>query len=314
MLRRSKYLFAAVLALVLAVNAGPFASATVEASDLSGRAPVAENLELSTYRGVSIGGKLAASDPDGGAVRFEITTRPVKGSVDLDADGHFVYTPAEGKRGKDYFGYRAVDDTGNSSQEATVIIKIQKQSSKLKYADTAGLGSAYAAVRLAEEDIYTGAMVAGEYVFGPDTPVTRQEFLTMCMKLSGKPVLSGVRTTGFADDAAVETWAKPYVSSALRYGIISGHSQGDVGVVFEPDRAISVLEAAVILDRAVGLTDAVTTWFGYDDAVPAWALQSASNVSSCGLLPYGCTYSDASLSRGAAAEMLCGAMTVLSRR
>ena len=33
-------------------------------------APVAENLELSTYRGVSVGGRLAATDPEGGALRF----------------------------------------------------------------------------------------------------------------------------------------------------------------------------------------------------------------------------------------------------
>ena len=280
MIRGNKFWAAAALALLITIFTGIYAAATADGAGISGRAPVAENLELATYRGVSVGGRLSASDPDGGKLSYQITTNPVKGSVDLDADGHFVYTPGDGKRGKDYFGYKAMDEEGNLSQEATVIIKIQKQSSKLKYTDTAG-SSAYAAVRLAEEDIYTGAQVAGEYVFSPEAPVSRQEFLTMCMKLAAKPVLSGIRTTGFADDDAIEVWAKPYVGSALRYGIISGISEDGVGVVFEPDRDISVVEAAVILDRTLGLTDAVTTWFGYDYAVPAWALQSASNVSAC---------------------------------
>lgn len=280
----------------------------------TGSAPVAQNLELATYRGVSIGGRLAATDPDGDALTFEITTAPVKGTIDLDEDGHFVYTPAEGKRGKDYFGYKARDAAGNLSQEATVIIKIQKQSSKVKYSDTAGAASAYAAVRLAEEDIFTGEVLAGEYVFSPDKPVTRQEFLAMCMKLAGKPTLRDVRSTGFADDAEIDAWAKPYVSTALRSGIISGYADEDAGAVFGPDQNITVTEAAVILDRCIELTDAVTTWFGYDGAVPAWALQSASNVSSCGLLPYGCSYADTTISRGETAEMLVAAMGVLAKR
>ena len=284
------------------------------AANETGNAPVAQNLELSTYRGVSVGGKLAASDPDGGDVTFEITTDPIKGTIDLDGDGHFVYTPAEGKRGKDYFGYKAVDADGNRSQEATVIIKIQKQNSKVKYSDTAGQSSAYAAVRLAEEDIFMGEQLAGEYVFAPDRPVTRQEFLAMCMKLAGRPTLRDVRATGFADDTEIDAWAKPYVSTALRSGIISGYADADAGAVFSPDRYITVTEAAVILDRCIELTDAVTTWFGYDDFVPVWALQSASNVSACGLLPYGCSYTDATLSRGETAEMLCAAMDVLAKR
>lgn len=39
-------------------------------------APVAENFEFETYRGVSFGGRLAAVDPEGDAVSFEITTQP----------------------------------------------------------------------------------------------------------------------------------------------------------------------------------------------------------------------------------------------
>ena len=279
----------------------------------AGGAPVAENLELSTYRGVSVGGRLAAKDPEGGALRFEITTKPVKGVIDLDGDGHFVYTPAEGKRGKDYFGYQAIDPDGNCSQEATVIIRIEKQKSKVTYSDLSGNGSAWAAVRLAEEGIFCGENLAGQYVFDPEHPVTREEFLAMCMKVNGTGLLTGVRSTGFADDRNIAVWAKPYVSTALKNGIISGYA-GASGAVFDPERAVSVAEAAVILDRATHLTDAVSAWYAWDDSVPAWALQSAANLSACGLLPYGCSFSSASLTRAQAAEMLCGAMDVLAKR
>ena len=277
-------------------------------------APVAENLEISTYRGVSVGGRLSAADPDGDTVTFQITTDPVKGSIDLDDDGHFVYTPDSGKRGKDYFGYRATDADGNRSQEATVIIRIEKQKSKVTYSDLNGAGCAAAAQRLADEEVFIGEYLAGEYVFSPDAPVTRSEFLAMCMKVTGTEPLSTVRSTGFADDAEIAAWAKPYVGSALKCGIISGAESADGSVVFSPEKHVSPAEAVVMLDRAARFTDAVAAWFSLDDAVPAWALQSAANVSSCGLMPYGCSFAEETLTRGQAAELLCGAMDILAKR
>ena len=299
----------ASLLLVFALVLSLFAAAS--AAD---GAPVAQNLEINTYRGVSVGGRLTASNPRGEKLTFEITTEPVKGKLDLDEDGHFVYTPADGKCGKDYFGYKAIGADGKRSQEATVIIRIDKPQSRVTYADLSGESCACAAQRLAEADIFTGECLAGEYVFSPDAPVTRSEFLAMCMKVAGTDLLSGVRTTGFADDTEIDAWAKPYVSTALKCGIISGYAEDESCAVFGPERYISVAEAAAILDRAVELTDAVETWYSYDEALPVWAVQSAANVSSCGLLPYGCSFTDATLSRGEAAEMLCGAIDIVAKR
>lgn len=304
-----KWQVPAALLLSFALMLSLFAAAGAAAG-----APVAENLEITTYRGVSIGGRLAATDPDGGACSFEITTEPGKGKLDLDANGHFVYTPADGKRGKDYFGYKAVDEDGNRSQEATVIIRIQKQQSKICYADLAGRGCECAAVRLAEEGVFTGASLAGEYVFSPDAPVTRAEFLAMCMKVAGTKTLTGVRTTGFSDDQLIAAWAKPYVSTALKEGIISGYADAMGCAAFGPARPITAAEAAVMLDRAVRLTDAVAAWYAPDDALPAWAVQSAANISACGLLPAGCSFTDQTLTRASAAELLSGAMDLMNRR
>jgi len=52
-------------------------------------APIAENLELTTYRNVTVGGKLSAYDPDGGEIKFIISTEPIKGRVELEEDGSF---------------------------------------------------------------------------------------------------------------------------------------------------------------------------------------------------------------------------------
>lgn len=292
--------------LIIALCLGCFGTAFFAAAE--GSAPVAENLELSTYRATAVGGKLSAEDADGQVVGFEITTKPGKGSIELGEDGCFVYTPEEGKKGKDYFGYKAIDNEGNYSAEATVIIKIVKQKTRVTYSDMSGHPAAWAAITLAEEGIFVGECLAGKYVFSPDASVTRGEFLAMCMKAAGTELLSGVSSTGFADDEAIEAWAKPYVGTALNLGIISGYAEDGAGIVFSPDEPVSVAEAAVILDRCMGLTDAVAVWYGYTEAIPAWAVQSAANLAARGIMPEGTSMMDETLSRAEAAEMLAKAM------
>lgn len=106
----------------IAINTEPTMSAFAD-----GSAPVAENFEYKTYRESSLHGMLSASDPENDVVSFKITRGPVKGEIQLEQDGSFIYTPAEGKKGRDYFGYKVTDSQGNISQEATVIIRIEKQ-------------------------------------------------------------------------------------------------------------------------------------------------------------------------------------------
>ncbi len=274
---------------------------------------IAENLELTTYRGVAVGGRLSVADSGSEIVGFEITTPPSKGSVEIGDDGCFVYTPDEGKKGKDYFGYKAIDSEGCYSQEATVIIKILKQKANVSYADMNSHTSAWAAVTLAEEGIFIGENLAGKYVFRPDTDVTRGQFLAMCMRAAGTELIRDVKDTGFADDESIAAWAKPYVGTALSRGFISGYDS-ESGCVFSADEPISAIEAAVMLDNILSLTDAVAVWYSYDEMLPAWAVQSAANLSSCGIAPENLSFTDETLSRAEAAEMLCRAMAVVDAR
>lgn len=92
----------------------------------AGSVPTAQNLELSTRQNMPLRGSLAAQDADGDVIAYHITTKPVKGDIRLLSDGRFLYTPRPGKRGRDYFGYRAIDAEGHVSQEATAIIRIEK--------------------------------------------------------------------------------------------------------------------------------------------------------------------------------------------
>ena len=318
-------LWAAVLALMLSLSTAAFAdydaagvlsdrydslvtevilsqSSTAEAPSGGGMAPVAENQEIKTYRGVSVGGRVSAADADSDTLFYEVTTQPMKGQIEMASDGHFVYTPGESKRGKDYFGFRATDGEGNVSQEGTVIITLQRQRSGVCYSDLTGSACAYSATVLAEKDIFVGEQLGEDYVFHPDQAVTRGEFLSMCMVLSDTDILSGTVSTGFLDDEAIESWMKPYVSTALMEGYIQGVSASG-GANFESSREISLRDACEILDAVIGITNVGS--FGENQAV--------ANLTACGVLD-GYDSLDASVTRAQAADMLASALAILERR
>ena len=283
-----------------------------ESAGRENTAPVAENQELQTYRGVSVGGCLRAYDAEGGEIAFELVTEPMKGKVELSADGYFVYTPDEGRRGRDYFGFRAVDSEGSASQEGTVIIKLVKQKTKLTYADMGGSGDEYAAVMLTESGVFTGASLGADSVFDPDDAVTRGEFLVMCMNAADCDILSGVRSTGFADDADIGVWLKPYVATALMRGYIRG-SESEDGPVFRPNETITLQDACVMLNAVVGVTDVVgAARLDLGEENPA--AQSVANLTAAGVMPGRWDDLGASVTRANAAEMLCAAMALLDRR
>ena len=103
--------------------------------------------------------------------------------------------------------------------------------------------------RCAEEGIFVGEYVNGQYFFSPDTPVSRSQFLAMAMSVAGLEPLEQVNVTGFADDISIPTWTKGYVSSALKAGVIHGTRDEQGQIVFCPDTPVTRAEATVMLNN-----------------------------------------------------------------
>ena len=270
-------------------------------------APEAAHFELRTYRNTSVGGRLEATDPEGEPVTFRLTTEPMKGTVEVEPDGAFVYTPGTDKKGKDYFGYKAIDASGNESDEATVIISIEKAKRAPTYADLLGRAEAFAAAELAERGVCTGKTVGAATLFEPDEALSRGEFLAMCLAAAGEPILRDVRATGFADDSAIPAWSKAYVSTGVRTGSVEGCS-ADGALVFDAARPVTRAEAAVLLDRIFapgGVTEVSVT--DLPASAPAWAAQSVARLTQVSVYPAGAD-PDAPLTRAEAAQMLVNAM------
>lgn len=305
---------ACCLLCAFALGLTPAFADTVSSEEIQNTAPVAENLELETYRGVSVGGRLGAHDADGDEVTFEIATEPMKGCIELSADGYFIYTPDEGKRGRDYFGFRAVDSQGNSSQEGTVIIKLIRQKTAVTYSDMSGSGTEYAATALTEAGVFTAETVGSDYVFEPTKAVTRGEFLTMCMTAADCDILKGVRSTGFQDDENIDAWLKPYVATALMNGYIQGVAT-ETGAEFRPDEAITMKDACVMLNAVLEVTDVVSaaSYMGMDSEDTVW-VQAAANLTACDIMPLRWDDWEQNLTRSQAAEMLQSSMELLKNR
>jgi len=297
------------LAVFCAVDAFASSKNIVTVVDLNA-APVAENLTLTTYRGIAVTGRFRSIDPEGDAVTYAVSVPPKKGDVDIDGDC-FTYTPREGKKGRDSFTYVAVDAVGNVSSEAAVSVEIKKQATKVTYADMEGHASRYAATALAEAGVFTGEKIGERWFFVPADSVTRGEFLVMCMELVGAEPFEGLTRTGFYDDGDIPLWEKPYVAAALMADVISGYKDETGRAVFLPAGPVTYAEASVILNNLLDLTD-VAVMAAEDDTCPVWASQAAANLTSCGV---GSTLTDyaAPLTRADAAELLLGASALLEK-
>lgn len=282
-------------------------------------APIARNMDLSTYKNVAITGWFDAEDGEGDSLTFQLTSTPARGAVALAEDGssQFVYTPYENKTGSDRFTYVAIDSAGNTSPEATVKLRIDKPDTKVTYADMDGNSAHKAAIRLAEEGIYVGRYVDGNYFFDPDRPVTRAQFLSMAMSVTGLEELDGVTLTGFSDDAAIPTWAKGSVSAALKAGAIQGTRDESGAPIFGADQNITRGEASVMLNNLLDITDVPLEVFSPAGTQGHWAAQAAANLSASGVTApqsAGGTALSEQLTLAQAAEMLDGALDMMDSR
>ncbi|SEG42957.1 Ig-like domain-containing protein [Paenibacillus sp. UNC499MF] len=74
--------------------------------------PVADDASYSTPEDTTVYGKLSAADPDADSIGFRVAKPPAHGTVELDLDGSFRYTPYSGFAGNDAFGVEVTDTYG----------------------------------------------------------------------------------------------------------------------------------------------------------------------------------------------------------
>lgn len=234
------------------------------------KAPAAEDLTLETYKNLANEGRLRASDPEGEALTYTLVRSPRRGTVELLADGSFVYTPKKNKLGVDSFTYTATDPGGNVSREATVTVRILKPEPGEPYCDTQDRSCAFEAQWLRQTGLFAGEQIGGCSCFHPDKPVTAGEFLVMVTRLLELEVEELPEYTALA--AQAPQWLRPYLAAAVRSGI--GADWQRLQQEFDPLAPITGAEAAVALQNALELPTAQVTASGEPTDREALALEA----------------------------------------
>ena len=87
-------------------------------------APVAGDTSLAVREDTPFAGTLTAVDPDGDSLSFALATdgEPAHGTVVINPDGTFVYTPALNFHGLDSFTYQVTDSDGGSTTAVVSIV------------------------------------------------------------------------------------------------------------------------------------------------------------------------------------------------
>lgn len=197
----------------------------------------------------SSGRPIAAWTDESGAV-VAVAETPVEADVSyyawlvpaLESQEHIRYISGQGE------GLFCPTDSLTRAQAATIL-------STLLDTDTTGPVSAEFSDVKSTAWYYEYISLLASYgivngyedgTFRPNNLVTRAEFITMLVNVTG---VTGVGS-GFTDIAS--HWAREYIEAASRQGWISGYEEADGTFTFRPQRYISRAEAVTVVNRVVG--------------------------------------------------------------
>lgn len=275
------------------------ATATTAVISIRGKtdhAPIAEDCAVETYKNLPNQGSLKVTDPEGQTMTYSVMRQPKRGSVEVRADGTFLYTPKKNKVGVDSFTFTATDPAGNVSREATVTISILKPSDATQYTDTINSACRFEAEWMKNTGLFVGEQIGGSQCFREEKSVTKGDFLAMMVKTLGIPVDENAAYTGYTDQ--VPTWLQPYLAAAMRSGLTSNLPVSETGAL-GLDEPITSAEAAVMLQNAMDLSISASAK-PVDKEVPDWAASAVMAMNDNGITMDGTS----TLTRGQVAIIL----------
>ena len=141
---------------------------------------------------------------------------------------------------------------------------------------------AYSAVEIAYThnviDGYSGDRAG---YFGPDDPITREQFAKMVSETFNLPIVDACNM--FGDSNTIEAWACQFVGTAYAWSIVDGYPDGTYG----PQRHINRAEGAKMIANGanpvlragieIGTTD-TGTGIGVDTGVPGGVIGQGINI------------------------------------
>lgn len=223
-------------------------------------APVAVNSLISLPTETGASGRLTAWDLEGEDLTFALESGPAQGSVIVEGNGSFSFTPAANQEGADSFTFRVTDSLGNSSiakvdvnltapQEPTD--EVQVNSHIIDFQDTPRIGAlADGGFVVVWESYYQDG--SGDGVYGQRYDSSGQavggefQIHTSTGGSQGNPAIAGLPDGGF-----VVTWhsqhAGPYDIIGRRYDA-NGDPVGGEFAVHQSNSTYELFSRVVALE------------------------------------------------------------------
>ncbi len=284
---------------------------TLNYTDKENSAPIAlknTNAEdsVSTYKNISVFGKMNAVDPDNDSLRYEIVSYPKKGILSEvnKSTGEYVYTPMKNYSGYDSFEYSATDTYGNRSEIIKTEIKVTKSENGTVYVDLIGEKCHVAAIALSDMGIMSGENKDEAAVFSANEGITRSEFLFAAMKIADVQCAVSSTSSVYIDESSISPDHKAYILSAYENGIISAYSL-DGSKKFNPQDYITVADACLIVNNIMKFKNSEETPLSVDLRTVSQKVTSAiEDLAEVGIIDFEGKDSSSPLTRADAAEML----------
>lgn len=267
-----------------------------------------ETLSVTTQKGISVYGRIDATDPEQDGLSVIVVTYPKNGSLSISSEtfGEFCYTPKSDFDGKDSFVFVVRDEYGNYTKPQKVSLKVTERMSEVVYVDMTDSKSYNAAVAMTAMGIMSGTRVGDDMYFSPDGTVSRAEFVAMAMKVLGVRADSTLTKTYFDDNDEIPKSLVGYVATAARIGVVNGSFDTD-GLYFRPNDSVTKCEAAIIMSNLLEIKadSAVFSEIDGISEVPVWARASVGAMYSIGVFDNSESADlNEALSRESAAEYL----------
>ncbi len=234
--------------------------------------PTANDGSMTVDRNKTASGTLPATDPNAGALTFELVTQPTYGTATLTdaAAGTYTYTPNTNVLGSDSFTFKATG-SGGVSNIATINIVISIETlTKFPYADLDGHWAEFSAGQIGTLGYVKGESIQSKNYFHPTDIMTRADFvLFLCAVMNVSPETGN--PSQFTDVS--QSWLIGPINAAKTENIVSGTTVGGKSN-FYPNRALTRIEAASFIAKALELPDNSTAQLVFTDKsqVPAWAV------------------------------------------
>ncbi len=211
---------------------------------------------VSTHATLGVTGTLAAEDPEGDALYFEVTEYPAHGTLSLDAKtGDFSYLPTGDFHGEDTFRWRVQDTYGAFAEPCEVKITVRELATGYLFSDIEDAKRHSCALLVSEKGLLSGEKLGGKHYFHPNRALSRAAFVTILLEAAEIKV-EDAEDTGFTDNADIPRGMR----GAVKYAKDQGWLGTDA--VFRPQDAITRAEAATIAAKVLGLSAP-----GYGDTV-----------------------------------------------